>query len=124
MNHIAVCDCCYHEDPGHHAWCPYPTVRDNPTSGDAEAALITLAQAFDNGGCKRPWTIALHKAVAIGRNLLQSDRVAYRERLAAAGRCMADRDGDCDWHGCPQNRDGEPKRSGRHCPRDQEEERA
>lgn len=32
--------------------------------------------------------------------------------------CHADRDGDCDWEGCPQLRDGEPKKSGRHCPLD------
>ena len=32
--------------------------------------------------------------------------------------CRANRDGDCSWNGCPQTRDGEPKKSGRHCPRD------
>lgn len=32
--------------------------------------------------------------------------------------CHADRDGDCVWKECPQLRDGEPERSGRHCPRD------
>ncbi len=38
--------------------------------------------------------------------------------------CRAGSDGDCDWGQCPQERDGEPRRSGRHCPldkRDQEE---
>ena len=29
--------------------------------------------------------------------------------------CHSARDGDCDWEHCPQNRDGEPERSGRHC---------
>ncbi len=33
-------------------------------------------------------------------------------------RCQADRDGDCVWTKCPQARDGEPKRTGRHCPID------
>lgn len=33
-------------------------------------------------------------------------------------RCQADCDGDCEWVGCPQLRDGEPGRSGRHCPWD------
>jgi hypothetical protein len=45
----------------------------------------------------------------------------YHEELVAAGHCMADDDGDCTWHtwaGCPQLWDGEPARSGRHCPRD------
>lgn len=33
-------------------------------------------------------------------------------------RCHADRDGDCVWSGCPQLRDGEPQKTGRHCPLD------
>jgi len=33
-------------------------------------------------------------------------------------RCAADRDGDCVHAECPQLRDGEPKKSGRHCPLD------
>lgn len=32
--------------------------------------------------------------------------------------CHANRDGDCSWSGCPQLRDGEPMKSGRHCPLD------
>lgn len=32
--------------------------------------------------------------------------------------CHADRDGDCYWTGCPQIKDGEPHKSGRHCPLD------
>jgi hypothetical protein len=32
--------------------------------------------------------------------------------------CHADRDGDCEWSECPQKRDGEPEKSGRHCPYD------
>lgn len=30
--------------------------------------------------------------------------------------CHAGRDGDCDWQDCPQERDNEPKTSGRYCP--------
>ena len=33
-----------------------------------------------------------------------------------ATRCHANRDGDCNWNLCPQNRDGEPMKSGRSCP--------
>jgi hypothetical protein len=33
-------------------------------------------------------------------------------------RCASDRDGDCTHTQCPQLRDNEPKRSGRHCPLD------
>lgn len=32
--------------------------------------------------------------------------------------CHAARDGDCFWSKCPQVRDGEPHKSGRHCPLD------
>jgi hypothetical protein len=42
----------------------------------------------------------------------------YQEQLVAAGYCMANDDDYCDWSDCPQVRDDEPKRSGRHCPRD------
>lgn len=34
-------------------------------------------------------------------------------------RCHASRgDGECFWEKCPQIRDGEPEKSGRHCPLD------
>ena len=33
-------------------------------------------------------------------------------------RCASDRDGDCVHAECPQLRDGQPKKSGRHCPLD------
>lgn len=42
----------------------------------------------------------------------------YDAALADNGRCRANRDGECSWSGCPQLRDGEPHKSGRHCPRD------
>lgn len=32
--------------------------------------------------------------------------------------CHSGSDGECSWAKCPQARDGEPKRSGRHCPLD------
>ncbi len=32
--------------------------------------------------------------------------------------CHAGKDGDCSWSECPQLHDGEPKKSGRHCPID------
>jgi len=42
----------------------------------------------------------------------------WRQKLADDGHCMAGRDGECEWDGCPQLRDNEPHKSGRHCPRD------
>lgn len=47
---------------------------------------------------------------------------SHRQRLADEGHCVADGDGDCWWEGCPQARDGEPQKSGRHCPRDRQED--
>lgn len=53
-----------------------------------------------------------------------------REEIREAGRkcglpvaawgtyCQSQRDGDCNWIDCPQLRDDEPRRSGRHCPID------
>lgn len=38
-------------------------------------------------------------------------------KLLDEGHCMADDDGDCTWIGCPQEREGEPFKSGRVCPR-------
>ena len=29
--------------------------------------------------------------------------------------CQAGSDGECNWKYCPQNRDDEPKKTGRHC---------
>lgn len=32
--------------------------------------------------------------------------------------CQSQRDGDCEWASCPQIKDGEPSKTGRHCPLD------
>lgn len=37
-------------------------------------------------------------------------------------RCAAHKDGDCTDARCPQNRDGEPMNTGRHCPLDTQDE--
>lgn len=36
--------------------------------------------------------------------------------------CHAHEDGDCTWKGCPQLRDNEPEKTGRHCPLDNSHE--
>lgn len=43
------------------------------------------------------------------------------QQWAAKG-CHASSDGDCSWAHCPQIRDGEPEKSGRNCPLDEEDE--
>lgn len=44
--------------------------------------------------------------------------IANRERYEDRERCHAQKDGDCEHEGCPQLRDGEPAKTGRHCPID------
>lgn len=46
---------------------------------------------------------------------------AANTHLAGKG-CRADSDGDCVWAQCPQNRDNEPPKTGRHCPLDRYED--
>jgi len=58
-------------------------------------------------GTRRPATITKPRSLTL-----------YEESLAKKGHCMSDDDGFCDWPKCPQIRDGEPAKSGRHCPRD------
>lgn len=47
----------------------------------------------------------------------QRPRVCHKVR-EDLGICHAQMDGDCDWEICPQIRDGEPWKTGRHCPLD------
>jgi hypothetical protein len=46
------------------------------------------------------------------------DHDSVLERYPLHTHCHSSRDGDCDWKYCPQNMDGEPMKSGRHCPLD------
>jgi len=46
------------------------------------------------------------------------DRRAAGEGAAPLTRCAAGRDGECGHAQCPQLRDAEPAKSGRHCPLD------
>jgi hypothetical protein len=50
-------------------------------------------------------------------------RSVWRE-MAALTRCAASSDGECCHPQCPQLRDNEPAKSGRHCPIDTWEERS
>lgn len=60
-----------------------------------------------------------------GVELLQDKRFNAVEKLAKLywklapakpTHCMAGMDGECNGKGCPQNKDGEPEKSGRFCP--------
>ncbi len=60
---------------------------------------------------------ALMEVVSPGDNLYQE--MCKRIERSREPKCHADRDGNCHWaEGCPQIRDGEPDKSGRHCPLD------
>jgi hypothetical protein len=48
--------------------------------------------------------------------------IRYDMQARRMTRCQADGDGDCMWKLCPQHRDGEPRKSGRHCPLDKSED--
>ena len=52
----------------------------------------------------------------VGENALKAEDMKPRPR------CQAASDGECNWQQCPQLRDGEPEKSGRHCPLDYDEE--
>lgn len=62
--------------------------------------------------------LPIHAATA-AKFIIQAEKEAERRRYYGLGTdCHADRDGDCDWSECPQTRDGEPAKTGRHCPLD------
>lgn len=42
----------------------------------------------------------------------------YGWALPGDDHCHAGSDGECNWSKCPQIKDGEPEKSGRHCPLD------
>lgn len=44
--------------------------------------------------------------------------VCWPVRFERRYSCHADRDGECQWSECPQLRDNEPHKTGRHCPYD------
>ena len=48
----------------------------------------------------------------------KAQTIANRERYEDRERCHAASDGECDALTCPQLRDGEPAKTGRHCPID------
>lgn len=55
----------------------------------------------------------------IQKTYIQPILIPYKPGPLTA--CAANRDGECNHPECPQNRDGEPKKSGRHCPLDTDE---
>lgn len=66
-----------------------------------------------DGGPNRDITIHAPKA---------PQPVTWEHKLQKLIRCAAGQHGECCHEQCPQNRDGEPMRSGRHCPLDIQKE--
>ena len=54
--------------------------------------------------------------VAAGEERPDKSVTELREQFGLG--CHGGRDGECHWEECPQLRDGEPEKSGRHCPLD------
>ena len=52
--------------------------------------------------------------------LVDAIQAVLRRQGAPLTRCAAGRDGECRNKACPQLRDNEPAKNGRHCPLDQE----
>jgi hypothetical protein len=85
---------------------------------ETAAALRKLAARADEDAGTAAWALlrTVTDAPAGGplrRPVQEPERVARPEPVG----CRAGRDGDCYWTKCPQLRDGEPRKSGRSCPR-------
>lgn len=50
--------------------------------------------------------------------IVEAGRLVNLPVLAWGTYCQSGKDGDCNWAHCPQNRDNEPTKTGRHCPLD------
>jgi hypothetical protein len=111
---------------------------------DLEAALAIIDKASDASYSQETWDVeevgdALFSVLReAGEVRLENDRWVWARESALRERgqegielarelmnekhedetCYANRDGECYWSGCPQLRDNEPVRTGRHCPLD------
>ena len=92
--------------------------------GELEAAGMRLADIVHGNLAECGWCSLAHAHTPdcpISGWVKAGGPTVFTAALDAAPReefCHADRDGDCSWSGCPQLRDGEPVKTGRHCPLD------
>lgn len=86
--------------------------------------LEGMAEALEEAGdCSPVFSNLTHPAEVARRFMdkIDSLKSSLKEKPSSqAESCHADRDGECKWRRCPQLRDGEPEKSGRHCPIDVE----
>lgn len=59
------------------------------------------------------------RLLAVKGEQLSAPEIIWQRPLI---RCAAGRDGDCIHPDCPQNKEGEPAKTGRHCPLDVEDD--
>lgn len=90
-------------------------VRNASTTEPATYLAILRRVEREPVGDTEPAPAPAATAVEAGSRSL---RVFY----GIASGCHSDSDGDCAWVNCPQARDGEPQKTGRHCPLDVREE--
>ena len=94
------------------------TLRALPRTADEGKLLPLDAQLLGMVGRFLPDDVAarLRAEMATDAAAAEAARTVEVFESAEPPTCHADRDGGCSWSECPQVRDGEPYRSGRHCP--------
>jgi hypothetical protein len=98
------------------AWIVYLTWRrdDGPVSVTIDEKKRGYAVGY--GAYVRPMSGYTGRG---WKEALYADAIkALRKPWEDPPTCHAARDGECFWHLCPQLRDNEPGKSGRHCPLD------
>lgn len=75
---------------------------------------ITDGDKFTCVACDAPLVVQIRVPESDVEQRDEAERAGARQWLG----CHSDHDGECSWASCPQLRDGEPVKSGRHCPLD------
>ena len=88
---------------------------------ERDAAIRRAEEAERERDALRTELESLRRACRLGAPDPDGDGLLPYQKLPLV-RCAAGRDGDCFHPQCPQHRDGEPVKSGRHCPIDIREE--
>lgn len=106
--------CCQAELVRHPAWHPEPS----PASDDWPLPNVWLGVSVEDQAAADARVPILLDTPAAKRFVSAEPLLGPVDLTPWLALCHAARDGECNWSGCPQARDGEPHRSGRHCPMD------
>ena len=111
------------DDPAIRALDALTAARAEPGLVSDPGVAVQLHEATDNAGlaCDGDHSKGWGRCQLIAARLPEvgiptTGKPTYVEVRTTA--CHAGSDGDCSWSDCPQLRDGEPVKSGRHCPLD------